>query len=242
MKSSKEDLKKRGYIEDDEILNYNGVLTFDPLCDLLKSKKAFERTIAIRLLKNCSGISQLDLSILLLEALVKEKCLYTKIEICSVLEKGNIDIAERMVTYAGKIGKNQHVKLPNEVSKKASYPLPRDIISRVMGKMNVEVLPTLVESLENRDVFVIREIIDAIGFLCFYNDITNECFVVQKLIKCYEKYKYDYIFRWKVTMAFSAFDNELAICKLKEIIDNDNEELIRKEAYRALRLIDKRCK
>jgi hypothetical protein len=43
-------------------------------------------------------------------------------------------------------------------------------------------------------------------------------------------------------MAFLAFDNEFAICKLKGIIDNYNEELIRKEASKALRLIYKRCK
>jgi len=241
MKSSKEDFKNRGYIEEDEIVDCYGLLKFESLCVLLKSKEAFERTIAIRLLKSCSDISQLDLSIILLETLVKEKCLYTKIEICSALEKGNSDIAERMITYMGKIGSNQYVKLPNKVSKKVSYPLPRDIIARVMGKMNVSVLPTLVQALENSDGFVTREVIDAIGFLCFYNDITNEGFVVQELIKCYEKYKHDYISRWKITRALSAFDNELAICKLKEIIDDDNEELIRKEAYRALRLIEKRC-
>ncbi|WP_264174706.1 hypothetical protein [Clostridium estertheticum] len=43
-------------------------------------------------------------------------------------------------------------------------------------------------------------------------------------------------------MAFSAFNNEFAISELKKTIRNDNEELIIKEAYRALKLIEKRCK
>ncbi|MBU3217434.1 hypothetical protein LL033_05030 [Clostridium estertheticum] len=242
MKSSKEELKKRGYIEDDDITNDYKLLTLDELCVLLESKKAFERTIAIRLLENCNNILQLDLGIILLETLVKEKSLYTKIEICNALEKGDSEIAKQMLSYVGKIGKNQHVKLPNEVSEKISYPLPRDIIARVMGKMNKSVLPILVEALNDYDVFAIREVIDGIGFLCFYNDIPNECFVVKKLIKCYEEYKDDYILRWKITMAFSAFNNEFATSELKKIIRNDNEELIIKEAYRALKLIEKRCK
>ena len=242
MKSSKEDLKKRGYIEDDDITNDYKLLTLDELCVLVKSRKAFERTIAIRLLENCNNISQLDLGIILLETLVKEKSLYTKIEICSALEKGDSEIAKQMLSYVGKIGKNQHVKLPNEVSEKISYPLPRDIIARVMGKMNKSVLPILVEALNDYDVFAIREVIDGIGFLCFYNDIPNEGIVVKELIKCYEEYKYDYILRWKITMAFSAFNNEFVISELKKIIRNDNEEIIIKEAYRALKLIEKRYK
>lgn len=242
MKSSKEDLKSRGYIAKNEINNYYELLEFDELCVLLKSKQAIERTIAISLSKNCCDVTQLDLSTILLEILVKEKYLYTKIEICGVLEKGDSEIAKQMLKYVGKIGENQHAKLPNEVSKKASYPLPRDIIARAMGKMDILVLPVLIEALESYDVFVIREVIDAIGFLCFYNEITTEDFVVKELIKCYEKYKCDYILRWKITIAFSAFNNEFAISELKEIIDNDNEELIRKEACRSLRLIERRCK
>jgi len=240
MKSSKEDLKNRGYIEDNEIITYYELLTFDELSILIKSKKAFERTIAIRLLKNSSDISRLDLTVILLEILVNEKHLYTKIEICDVLEKGDSEIAEQMLKYVGKIGKNQHVKLPKEVSKKVSYPLPRDIMARVMGKMNISILPTLIEALSNCDVFEIREVIDAIGFLCFYNDVTNEGFVVKELLKCYEKYKYDNIVRWKITMGLSAFNNEFAISKLKEIIEKETEELILKETYRALKLIENR--
>jgi len=237
MKSSKEDLKNRGYIEDNEIITYYELLTFDELSILIKSKKAFERTIAIRLLKSCRNISQLDLSIILLDTLMKEKHLYTKIEICNVLETGNSEIAKQMLNYVGKIGNNQHSKLPNEVSKKVSYPLPRDIIARIMGKMSILVLPTLIEALKEYSLFVIREVVDAIGFLCFYNDIAEECFVVKELINSYEKYKYDSILRWKITTALSAFNNEYVISKLKEIVENDSEELIRKEAYRSLTLI-----
>ncbi|MBU3159308.1 hypothetical protein KPL37_06000 [Clostridium frigoris] len=60
-------------------------------------------------------------------------------------------------------------------------------------------------------------VVDAIGFLCFYNDINKESFVVKEFIKSYEKYKYDCILRWKITMAFSAFNNEYSISKLKHM-------------------------
>ena len=49
MKSNKEALKKRGYVEETDLYNYLGI-SKQNLYELLKSNNPRERTIAIRLL------------------------------------------------------------------------------------------------------------------------------------------------------------------------------------------------
>ncbi|SCY54529.1 hypothetical protein [Alkaliphilus peptidifermentans] len=233
MKSSIDDLKKRGYIENIDMKDYQN-LSHEELYILIKSQKAYERTIAARLL----GENVLDeVSDILIEVLSKEKNLYTKIEICNVLEKCSTNEAKKMIVLLGKIGDNQHHTLPQSISKKVSYPLPRDIIARTLAKMNIKVLPLMIAS---RDIHAIREIIDSIGFMCFYNNVSNEKFIVGKLVECFEIHKDDEIIRWKIVMAFSSFQDKDIVCRLEDVKLNDKEALIREEAKRSLSLI-KRC-
>lgn len=236
MKSSIDDLKKRGYIENIDMKDYQN-LSHEELYILIKSQKAYERTIAARLL----GENALDeVSDILIEVLSKEKNLYTKIEICNVLEKCSINEAKKMIALLGKIGDNQHHTLPQSISKKVSYPLPRDIIARTLAKMNIKVLPLMIEVLTSGDIHAIREIIDAIGFMCFYNNVSNEKFIVEKLVECFETHQEDEIIRWKIVMAFSSFHDEDIVCRLEDVELNDKEALIKEEAKRSLSLI-KRC-
>lgn len=72
------------------------------------------------------------------------------LKICNTLEKGNLKTAEQMIPYLGRIGHNQHLCLLNKVLKKSSYPLPRDIIARSLGKMDGTILPALLKVLTNR--------------------------------------------------------------------------------------------
>lgn len=134
MKSSKEDLRRRGYIEDINIEKYT-LLNKSEVLKLLDSKEAYERTIAIRLLSNYKGIEKLEFNKDIICRLTREKSLYTKIEIGSALENGDYETLIEMFEYLGKIGNNQYKELPKEVSKKISYPLPRDIIARTTKKM-----------------------------------------------------------------------------------------------------------
>ena len=236
MKSSKYDLRNRGYIEDMDI--DKSCLVGNPdLFEIIESKKAYERTLAIRLLSKDNNINKLEFHKLILDILVREKSLYTKIEICNVLDRGGDETLIEMFKYVGRIGKNQHKELPKAVSKKNSYPLPRDIIARTIGKMNISVLSTLLKELNECDVIEARELVDAIGFLCFYNKESDNEIAIKELINCYEKYKEDNIIRWKIVMSFSAFNNKTVISKLKEIIKIESIDIVKKEAERSLNLI-----
>ena len=207
------------------------------LLEIIEYKKAYERTLAIRLLSKDNNINQLEFHKLILDILVREKILYTKIEICNVLDRGGDETLIEMFKYVGRIGKNQHKELPKAVSKKNSYPLPRDIIARTIGKMNISVLSTLLKELNECDVIEARELVDAIGFLCFYNKEADNEIAIKELINCYEKYKEDNIIRWKIVMSFSAFNNKTVISKLKEIIKIESIDIAKKEAERSLNLI-----
>ncbi len=82
--------------------------------------------------------------------------------------------------------------------------------------MNVEVLPVMLEVLNDGDVCAIREVIDAIGYMCSYCHISNERFIIEKLLNCFDTYKDDEMIRWKVVQAFSAFHDEKIAAWLKE--------------------------
>lgn len=76
-----------------------------------------------------------------------------------------------MFEYLGKIGNNQHKVLPSNGFNKNNYPLPRDIIARTLAHMNEVILPELLDVLKSNNILAIREVIDAIGFICFYHKI-----------------------------------------------------------------------
>ena len=72
MKSSKEDLKKRGYIDDIELKEYID-LSCDDLIRLIQSSKSHERTAAVRLLSRNHSVSQSELCDRLLQLLMQER-------------------------------------------------------------------------------------------------------------------------------------------------------------------------
>ena len=167
MKSSPEELRRRGYIEESDIAKLEGKTTSE-LYMLLSENEAAVRTAAVRLL----GRSNMDMGNLaeqLLVMLTKEKALYTKLAICETLESGKRETASLMIPYLGKIGKNQYHELPSKVSLKKSYPCARDIIARSLARMETDICPLLYEVLLSNDTIKIREVLDAIGFMTFYH-------------------------------------------------------------------------
>lgn len=204
MKSSSEKLKGRGYINNLDLSEYS-IFTTEELYHLADSKLAFERTIAFHLLAQKININEKRFVALLLSKLKREKELYTKIEICSILEKGNKDTCRMITEYLGKIGDNQHQEIPETVSKKNSFPLPRDIIARILGRMNPENIEVLLEILKSGDVFQISEDLDAIGFMVFYNRSleTYDNFVCIK--EAIEAHKHIPLIVWKGVLCLSAF-------------------------------------
>ncbi len=234
-RSSEIQLMNRGFILEEDLNNYMDA-TKDELLELINSREAYKRTIAVRLL---TSLEDEDNSIITLfcEKLTKENKLYTKIAICAALSAKGSKAAKVMVKYLGRIGTNQHTELPKKNFKKKSYPLPRDIISRTLAHIGKEILPELVEVLSSSDIFKIREVIDAIGFICFY-DYTD--YPLNELITCLNEKINDDIIRWKVVRALGSFNGQSVIDILTNVKKNDGQERIREEAERSLSMIKDR--
>ena len=234
-KSSGIQLMNRGYISEEDLSKYMNS-SEDDLLELINSREAYERSIAVRLL----AILETDdnnIIILFCEKLTKENKLYTKIEICNALSIKGKMAAKVMVKYLGRIGHNQHAELPKEDFKKKSYPLPRDIISRTLAHMGKEVLPELVEVLKTNNILAIREVTDAIGFICFY-EYTD--YPLNDLIFCFNEKRNDDIIRWKMVRALGSFNRQSVIDILMNVKQNDAQERIKKEAERSLNIISHR--
>jgi len=235
-KSPELQLKTRGHIQESDLYDFKN-LRITELLELLGSINAYERTIAVRLLSNLLRDDEQKV-ILLCTKLSGENKLYTKIELCDALAKMGICAVKTMNRYLGRIGNNQYTELPKEEFRKKSYPLPRDIISRTLAHMGKQVLPYLLEVLVTKDNLAIREVIDAIGFICFYEHID---YPMSDLITCLNINNDDNLIRWKVTRALGSFNNDVAIDLLINIQNSDPEKRIRKEAERSLR-ISQQCK
>lgn len=236
MKSSIIDLRNRGYIEDIELNKYKSLST-DDLYKLSNSDEAFKRTISIKLLSERISIHNEYFVEYLLDKLAKEKSLYTRLQICKVLEDGNENTCKILINYLGKIGSNQYKELPNSVSKKVSYPIPRDIVARILGKMNSNYFPIIISILKNNDILKISEVIDAIGYMIFYNkklDNTENFNMIKTIL---EKYKKNDIIVWKCIMCLSAFSLEENKEYLNFLKNRYKSELINLEIDRSLKLI-----
>lgn len=229
-KSSIQQLANRGYI-DYLHFDYNHY-DVDTFLSMLQSKTAIERSIAARGLS--SHVLKRKVVEALLEALAKEKALYTKIEITNSLKKGNKITLITMFKYLGKIGNNQYVMLPKQVSKKKTYPLPRDIIARTIGHMNPNLFPYLIDYLPSCPLIQARELIDAIGFMAYHSSNNNKK-AYKVLMKYFEKSD-DPVIRWKIVTCFSAF---LPLSKEYLTYLSNEDDLLGKEANRSLSFLNK---
>ncbi|MEF7559026.1 hypothetical protein [Bacillus thuringiensis] len=238
MKSSDSQLKSRGKITSEDLQQYSNHTQIE-LFEMLKSKEAYKRTIAVNILSEKYDLTD-DLIRLFLHTLKQEKKLYTKIELCDALSKGNVQSAKIMVEYLGQIGNNQHIVLPTNGFNKKSYPLPRDIIARTLAHMKEEIIPVLMDVLKINNIPAIREAIDAIGFICFYNKIHSNTQIIDALILCLGNNFNDNIIRWKLVRAFESFNDINVIKTLMEIEQNDSRLVIRNEAKRSLKIINNR--
>jgi hypothetical protein len=235
LKSSQENLQKRGMASKLEIEELS-VLSQIQLIELLHSNQAVTRTASAYNLYS----EQEEVTEELLKQLQIETCLYTKIAICESLEKGNIKTARQMVEYLGKIGDNRHKELPDTVSKKKSYPMPRDIIARSLGKMDVTVFPVLNEVLNSKDIIKISDALDAIGYMVFYHPQLATLQNADAILYLAESYTWNRLIPWKAMMCLSAFGlKESKECLLR--FSNDNT-IIGMEARRSLRIMDERLR
>lgn len=234
MKSSEEQLAKRGYANTEKIQALQDC-SLDALIILLHSNNASERSAATYALQRFPLTKQL--ANILLEQLQHEPCLYTRLAISQSLAKGNQEIAIAMSAYLGKINHNQHTHVAKLPSKKTSYPLARDCIARCLATMSPTIMPVLVSVLKSQDTIAIREVIDAIGYLAFYHQEVATKELLTTLIETLHMYQTDSLIVWKLLICFSAFcfDESKAILSAYT-----NDQLFGKEALRSLQLIAKR--
>lgn len=233
MKSSELVLRNRGLASkaDFEFVNSKSK---SELLNLLNSDKPAIRTASVYKLSELY-LNEYDIISELLKRLVIEKALYTKLAICEVLEKGDINTAKQMVKYLGKIGNNQYKSLPKSVSKKKSYPLPRDIISRTLGKMDNDIIVVLIEILKTNNLVEISEALDAIGFMVFYSKNLATLENLKIIHNVMEQNIDNQLIVWKVILCLSAFPLQQSISILQSFIGTGG--IIEEEANRSLKLI-----
>lgn len=236
MKSSIEDLRKRGMAQEEDITGFR-LMEEEILFHKINSPLAVERTAAIHILTE-KHLTEPVFVNLLLERLCIEKSLYTKIKICDCLAQGTEEITRLMISYLGKIGKNQHKILPEKVSKKKSYPLPRDIIARTMGKMSPEIMGILLEVLESGTEEQISEVLDAIGFLTFYHSKLATQENAMRIIDIMKQYGEKEVIVWKSVLCLSAFPFGVSVEALEEIKEQYPKGVIMEEADKSLKLLD----
>lgn len=237
MRSSIEELRNRGFAEQQDIALLAGKSQEDLFLLLQDMNPVIRTSAATNLL--IANKSELMVSKQLLKLLAVEKCLYTKLAVCEALEKGGVITAGEMIAYLGKIGNNQYRRLPDKVSLKKSYPLPRDIIARTLGRMSVSVFPVLIQVLQSDDAEKISEVLDAIGYMIFYNRQLSTEENARLIFEVLEKYQENDLLQWKAILCLSGFAIEESIVKLKFYCEkSEKNNLLSAEATRALALIN----
>jgi hypothetical protein len=219
MKSTNEQLKNRGLVFDEDILLYKNH-TENELLKLLQGKEAYKRTIAIRLLSKYNKEEYIKI---FCETLTKENKLYTKIELCNALEKYNEKAIPYLIPLLGTIGKNQHNKIEIIDINKKSYPLPRDIVGRILIRIGPKVFPELKKIImENKNINQIMETIDVIGHITwnYKSNIGNE------------------FIEWKIIRAFQSFNSIEMKTILEIIIKTHKNKIIIEEAKRSMERIN----
>ncbi|OCN05840.1 hypothetical protein A4S06_07305 [Erysipelotrichaceae bacterium MTC7] len=191
VRSTRTQLESRGFIEHLDI--YPNKREREISIANLNDKQAIKRTIAAKHLS--LFVNEEEICKLLLKRLTVEKALYTRMEICKSLQYADQQVG-LLIQYLAAIPNNQYTKLPKRVTKKSSYPLPRDLIARTLGRMDIEVLPELLNTLVIKPRKVQREAIIAIGYLLYNNDFSDE--IVFKIIEATYDNSKDPVYRWKV--------------------------------------------
>lgn len=214
--------KQRGWVENSELSAYKNK-SINELSNLLFSENAGERTIAAKLIPLTCEVSDI-----LLSRLKTEPALYTRLALTEKLESGDQSTALRMIEFLADIGDNQH-RTPIAPSKKKSFPLPRDLIARSLGRMKPEIFPTLLAAAEQLPSSQLSELIDAIGYMAFYHPALATTENYQRLLQIKKAHSNEPLIQWKFLICFSAFPQSTELLQL--------EEQFTEEAQRSLKLL-----
>lgn len=231
MKSTQTQLAGRGFVSpgEEDVFCF---LTAEALLLLLESKLPTERTMAARLLAQKAEERAVEP---LCQALLAEKKLYTKIEICNALAGFGSAALENLIPLLGRIGNNQHQTIPNKEFNKKSFPLPRDLVARVLIRMGPVAVPALVKVMESGAATQVSEALDALGYLSFYTPPIN---AFDHFLQCYQRFHHHPLMVWKIVRAMSACD------EAREFLENlhaTSQHIgIKREVDRSLKILDGR--
>lgn len=231
MKSTNESLRKRGMASEGDIAALSD-LTYEDLVAALHAADSCTRSAAAYCLRVQADRAADEL----LGQLAGEKCLYTRIAVCECLEKGSIVTSEKMISCLGHIGNNQYRVPPDKVSAKKSFPLPRDIIARSLGRMDISVFPAFQRCLrESRYREQISELVDAVGYMVFYHPELAAAENLQPVLALESPYSQDSLILWKMILCLSAFPSADA----KTVLLNYAQEqsILGMEAQRSLKIL-----
>jgi hypothetical protein len=234
MKSTDEQLKNRGFVFYEDMILYENY-TEHELVKLLQDKEAYKRTIAIRLLSKCDKENYIKT---FCERLKIENKLYTKIELCNVLEKYHEKAIPYLVPLLGTIGKNQHKKPEIVDINKKSYPLPRDIVGRILIRIGPKTFPELKKIImDNKNINQIMETIDVIGHITLnYKNYEME----NILTEYYKNNTGNEFIEWKIIRAFQLSNSKEIKTILENIIKTHRNKIIIEEAKRSIERMENR--
>lgn len=220
-------LQSRGYVTEEQISSLRSA-NYAQLLALLQSPAPTERTIAARLLVHCSSKA---VALKLIEALQVETKLYSKIAMTETLAKIGAPALPLLIPLLGRVGTNQHRKLPDKPFKKKSYPLPRDIIARTLIKMGAVAFDALQEVLKSGPREQVLEALDALGHTAFKKLETPHPTAVTD---CLQRFGNDDLMRWKVYRTLQSFPTREALQILQNAVNCEQELALVGEAKRSL--------
>lgn len=190
-------------------------------CTLLQSPHPQERTLAARWMAEHLDADLLDA---LIQQLSVEAKLYAKLEICQTLASGGSAATRKLLPYLGTIGHNQYHDLTTaQTSRKKSFPLPRDIVARTLGRTSVECLVPLLDYGELASNAAFAEWLDAIGYFCFEHPSVADVQTFQRIYAAYSRHEDSELIQWKFVTVCSLFAKELTqaiLGTLEEITDH----------------------
>ncbi|MDL2246290.1 hypothetical protein LJB96_01595 [Methanobrevibacter sp. OttesenSCG-928-K11] len=144
-----------------------------------------------------------------------------------------------MIPYLSKIPNNQHKKLPKKISTKKSYLIPRDLIGRILSKMNISIFPLILGLLDSKNQEIISESVDIFAYMVFHNKSLESLDNFMYLEKLFDLYSNNDLILWKIIMASSAFRQDYSIDFLIKINNILNNDIIKQEISRSIELIEK---
>ena len=233
MKSTEEQLQKRGYLTNETEQLFEAA-SFAELLVWLNDSTPTKCTAAARRLGKILNPESIEP---LCVALEKEKTLYCKLEICNTLILFGKDVVPHLVQRLGKVDNKQYKAPPKKKFGKKNYPLPHDIFARTLMRIGTDALPELCSVLQSGDTIKISEAIDAIGYICFY-DTQKHQDVASLLQQCYQKYADNDLIKWKLIRAMSAFSELLPFLEQQCTRLKSNE--LKQEAERSIGIIKSR--